>query len=588
MTETQGQPRQERIVVETEPQRKPKLPSKFALRMIAAASGVDPKRKPNPIFPDNGLSIVERYFVHTPKSQPQVIMMVGGKMQFPRSAQRYSYNRLVEILKIATAKHFRLCGTIDSKTHTVNLVGKTAADLKLNVDFTPYTGDYKIAAMNALNYQYDLEDSTMPFWRTDIIGPREMDGNGFNRPAEWKEDAPTPEFYVFFSFHHSLGDGLATLAFAKTFMQICTAELLNKSYIDLKEVPLETKPPVLLDNLIRANVADIIFPATTLIKNQILYNGRLARFKRIFEPDQTRPSRIVSVHPEPQPESPRSDAGSPDMGEIVNRNPALQDRTNIQVIMIGPEEYKKIRDQCKANKTTLSCAMVVTALAAIKLTFQDRAKQKKLRMPNHQGWIVTSSMRHLIPESKLLMGGDKETDPGINLFGGYGASISDPKFKILESNKFWSRCRSVKQKIAKGAFPSMRRMKMMNWTFRHPKIWQFLQKKLDLNKVTRTYSIELANLGAWDAPWATSEDPWDDDRLRSSWFSGSINNSFVGARALMTMAVVTLDNDYSITVSYNTSSVSDQEAQTFMQHFRKGMAKIAESSPKLKVDELFQ
>lgn len=196
-------------------------------------------------------------------------------------------------------------------------------------------------------------------------------------------------------------------------------------------------------------------------------------------------------------------------------------------------------------------------------------------------------MRHLLPNSQLLDGADKQTDPSLMTFGGYGSSISDPKLRIVESTDFWKQCRRVRKSIGKQFFPSMRRMKLMNWIHRHPKIWKFFEEKTDLRKITRTYSIELANLGAWEHPCAKSDASEDDNRTRCTWFTGSINNSFAGARALFSLGVVTLDTDLSITISYNVSSVSEQEADLFAAALKNTLIRIEGASSKgIKVGDI--
>ena len=52
--------------------RKKTLIQKIGLFQVRVASGINPGRKLKHIFPENGMSVVERYFVHTPAGQPQV------------------------------------------------------------------------------------------------------------------------------------------------------------------------------------------------------------------------------------------------------------------------------------------------------------------------------------------------------------------------------------------------------------------------------------------------------------------------------------------------------------------------------------
>lgn len=331
---------------------------------------------------------------------------------------------------------------------------------------------------------------------------------------------------------------------------------------------------------------------------------RLAKFKTIFE------SKLESLQPAPlfvqtsgtsktQQElfesspltadpSPGNSISSPKITQFLDQIPGVADRTSQRFLFFDGNFSTDLRTQCKANGTTIASALIVIGLAAVKVTFAARISEKGMKMPRHQGWIVTSSMRHLLPNSKLLEGSDKQTDPSLMTFGGYGGSISNPKLKVIDSTNFWKQCRLVRKSIGQQFFPSMRRMKLMNWVHRHPRIWNWLETKADLKKATRTYSVELANLGAWDHPCATSQSPPDDDRVRCTWFSGSLNNSFIGARALFSIGVVTLDNDLSITIAYNSATISEADADLFASTFKNGLVHIqSQETKKIRVRELF-
>ena len=518
-------------------------------------------------------------------------MMVGGRFNFPSEALRYSANRLNDILKMSAAEHYRLSSTVNAQDHTVNLMGTTAADLKLNCIFTPEKdkNTHREVARQALNWQYDLNDPTAPLWRCDFVGPAEMSGDGFPRPSNFKAGDSTPECAIYFSFNHCLGDGLSMLALARTFMRLCVVENLNKSVIDLSQIPLQSKPPSLLDNLMNPGLLDVIAPAASLITHQLRHQNRFQKFKRVFDDSLVVMDSSSPVSPN-SPGSPASpEINSPDLSAIIKVHPELSTgTTSLRTIMVRGDDSSNFRKACKVNKTSISSTLIVLGLATVRHTFSSKAEEKKLKLPRHQGWIVTSSMRPLLPESKLLDGADKQTDPSLMIFGGYGASISNPKLKVIDSSDFWNRCRKVNKGIKGGFFPSMRRMKLMNWTFRRPKIWNFLQKRANLKKMTRTYSIELANIGAWDSPWANDESPLTDDRLRSTWFSGSINNSFDGARALVTLGVVCCGNDLSITFCYNESTFSPKEMDEFVENFKYALYKITKFQGKLVTSDLKQ
>jgi hypothetical protein len=283
--------------------------------------------------------------------------------------------------------------------------------------------------------------------------------------------------------------------------------------------------------------------------------------------------------------TPSTSSPSPETKSTGNSN----HKTSQRFLFFDGDYSTSLRKNCKANGTTIASALIVIALGAIRSTFATVLKERNIRMPSSQGWIVTSSMRHLLPNSKLLEGSDKQEDPSLMTFGGYGGSISDPKLRVVEGTKFWKQCRSVRRTIGKQFFPSMRKMKLMNWVHRHPRIWKYLEKKADLEAVTRTYSVELANLGAWNNPCANSSAHEDDERVRSSWFCGSLNNSFLGARALFSLGVVTLDNDLSITIAYNCATITEEQADDFAAMFKSALNIIlSQDSKDIKIGELYK
>jgi hypothetical protein len=137
-------------------------------------------------------------------------------------------------------------------------------------------------------------------------------------------------------------------------------------------------------------------------------------------------------------------------------------------------------------------------------------------------------MRHLLPNSKLLFGADKQTDPSIDVFGGYAGSVANANLKLSDSNDFWERCRTVRRGIITNFRASLNRLKLANFLYRRPKLFEWIQSKVQIDKFSRQFSVELANLGAWDCPLANQDSPEEDPRLRLQGFGGMLNSSFDG------------------------------------------------------------
>ncbi|KAI8924017.1 hypothetical protein BC831DRAFT_467991 [Entophlyctis helioformis] len=262
-------------------------------------------------------------------------------------------------------------------------------------------------------------------------------------------------------------------------------------------------------------------------------------------------------------------------------------RTSTRLTIFDAAFVSDLRQSAKKNKTTIAAVLIVASLAAIRSTFAAAAKTLGCPLPDRQGWVVTTSMRHLIPGSQLLAGGDKQTDPSTRIFGGYGGSVTDPSLGVSPKADFWDRCRNVRRRIGSGLFTSMRRMKLANWVYRHPAVYRFLESKADLAKMTRAYSVELANLGAWDYMTATPDSVSDTDtRFRLDKFGGALSSAFVGARALFSLGVITLGSDMSVTVSYDCAAVSEPEAEAFVGHLRRMLGQLRSMAGKVRVGDL--
>lgn len=136
--------------------------------------------------------------------------------------------------------------------------------MKLNIQFTEDTKaeTYKNVIRDAVNNRYDI-NAEIPLWQTDIVGPKEMKGDGYLLP-ETEEEALergvpfNPEFYILFSFNHCLGDGLSMLAFARTYFAKLNVNVLNKENLFLETVQVSNVPPPLLDNFISTSFFGII------------------------------------------------------------------------------------------------------------------------------------------------------------------------------------------------------------------------------------------------------------------------------------------------------------------------------------------
>jgi hypothetical protein len=225
--------------------------------------------------------------------------------------------------------------------------------------------------------------------------------------------------------------------------------------------------------------------------------------------------------------------GSYDDIETVNeledsKTEQNQRLTSTRFIFFDEQFVATLRKNAKKEGTTIAAVLVVMALSAVRTAFSQVKKFKKKKFPDRQGWVVTNSMRHLLPNSKLLYGADKQTDPSVNVFGGYAGSLANASLKLCDKHDFWERSRTVRRGIITSFRTSLTRLKFANYIYRRPKLFNFIKKRVQLDKLSRQFSVELANLGAWDAPTATPVASAEDMRLRLEHFGGIINSSFDG------------------------------------------------------------
>jgi hypothetical protein len=282
------------------------------------------------------------------------------------------------------------------------------------------------------------------------------------------------------------------------------------------------------------------------------------------------------------PDTERSSGNNSSQHQLNEPPKKSSDRTFVKYLFVDEKFSEGLRKNCKKNKTTLTAAIVVIALAAVRYTFSDRTSSLE-KFPKYLSWIVTSSMRHLLPESRLLFGAEKNGDPGLSVVGSYGGSVLDPKMKVNDKSKFWDRARKVRAKISSEFFPSMRRQKLLNWVYRKPKLWKYLGAKTgifldaDLESVTRTYAVEVANLGAWQSPCSLPTVDPTDPKARMTWFAGTASNSFKGARSVVFVSLITIGTDLGISAAFNSPTISEAEAEQFMAIFTKYLEQARQS-----------
>ncbi|TPX77019.1 hypothetical protein CcCBS67573_g01684 [Chytriomyces confervae] len=587
------------------------------------------------VVESNGLSITERFFFKTAPDKQQVLMCISLRVRMPKQTDP-SPARIIDLLRIAQAKHYRLSSWVDHETLGALPFCEKAKDLPTNYRFLERKHDQEWLEVyhDEINTNFDTDDVTRPLWRTAIVLPKEWmpvpgtevyekqtpivpehrlkkenpifyDRNATGFGLVIPESAPDAKtFDIMFTFHHCLGDGLSMFAFARTFLECTDLAHFTADDLKLDQIDVSMDPPPVLDNLFNPNVLEIVPAAMGMA-----FSALGKKKKRLGHTDENpgpaptglplpsstaKPNGGPTPSPEPPFENDENDlpsrASSPveqiTMGPLTKTGTG---HTNVRFLHFNADFTNTLRKRAKSEKTSMAAVLVVASLAACRAVFIHGVKRDggdlSKQVPKNQGWVVTNSIRHILPQSKLLEGGDRETDEALKVFGGYAGSVSN-NLKIKDDSHIWDRCRYIKRSILTSFRASIQRMKVANYAYRHPKIWKAAEKRVDLSKLSRMFSCEVANLGAWEYPCATPDAPDTDERVRLDYFGGGLNASFDGSRGLFSLGIITLGGNMNVAVCYDTKSVLPDEAEVFFRAFTQTLKRMSEAGHKATVADM--
>ncbi|KAI8847976.1 hypothetical protein BC829DRAFT_395147 [Chytridium lagenaria] len=510
-----------------------------------------------------------------------------------------------------------------------------AKDLPLNYRFIRRKNRdmWKHVYEEEINSNFDVNDASKPLWRNAIILPDELmpketdelmlsssqlnltaippapvvqvtdhdesDPKGKGPAADNAGVTPTlygredPEivdgeqyFEIMFTFHHCLGDGLSMFAYARTFLECADATHLNADDLHLENIPVVTVPPPLIDNLLDPWFMEVVPKGRRFKGRKATGDEAVAKAERpTAVVKKERRVRLLRAGRSPSP----APSGTSEVEEVVNAGamvPVITGETSlpkqinsaytrVRFLWFDAEFISALRKKAKSEGTTIAAVLVVASLAAVRTSFASLPKYAKKALPSHQGWVVTNSVRHMLPMSNLIKGGDREIDEGLKLFGGYAGSVTNSSLLLEDTSDVWERCRVVRKSISKCFRDSIQRMKLMNYCYRHPALWRMIEKKVDLAKLSRSYSVEVANLGAWEYPAAPP--------VRLDHFGGVVNSSFDGVRGLFTVGVITLGGAMRSLLGYDMASVHEKDADVFLNSLCEGLRKLKDSEGKVNV-----
>ncbi|KAJ3414432.1 hypothetical protein HDV05_006613 [Chytridiales sp. JEL 0842] len=590
--------------------------------------------KPLRIHPA-GLSSIERIFYKSPPSKPQVLICFVARFSCPSKIPTIHPARIVDILRISGAQHYRLSSYIDPVSCVVKPLAKNAKELPVNYRFVARKSvdSWREALHDEVNTNFEVAgDVKKPLWRSCIILPQELvptsgplldNSQPFlpssNETRDRLKNIITSEslttkgfdykpigsqnnyFEIIFTFHHCLGDGLSAFSFCRTFSQFIDDTHMNAEFIDLESVKVSDEPPVNFDSLFNPWLVEVIPVAFGMAFNTLLRKNKMRKRLKASKAGggggagHTREASISSNLSNNTTTAKKGnegvDAESPVTPtslrsvEVAGGNPYTRTRG----LYFDADFMSTLRTVCRTNKTTVSSLLLVIALCATRTYFASSPKYTGRKIPNHQGWVCTTSLRHLLPNSTLMKGGHRETDPSVKIFGGYAGSIASDSFKILDTSNIWERSRAASRALRVGYRTSIGRMKLVNYLYRRPQIWERIQARTDLSKFSRRYSIEVANLGAWDNP---AGEPGlkgeEENKLMLDHWYGTASAAFDGVRALFSLGSLTVNGRMGMGISYDATVVSEEEADIFLRAFTEGLKKAGEAGKRATVGEIRQ
>ncbi|KAJ8324123.1 hypothetical protein O5D80_007329 [Batrachochytrium dendrobatidis] len=591
----------------------------FVLKMIAATASMNGKK--HQLFADSSLGAIERVVHQTPETSDQMLMSLFLRLRLPPQVNRISEQRILDLIRLAQAKHYRLASYVDHTTYDTVLFGNKAADLPLLSRFVSSDDGsaheiWQRVVTEEINSKFDLRDPTTPLWRVAIIGTGAIAGNGIQLvPSSEQPDCigssvatSSIVFDLIFTFHHCLGDGLSMLAFARTLLAECTTANYNAESLHLDQVSVVANPPVLLDNYIKPSFFGIVPALVVLLFTHGPFQ-KLHRFKDLIsasqpskalanslsrasissdtpllsdETDENLQSHDVATHVDSD-DITTSDTSSTCEPLSSTKKELAHDRlrTKVRFLQYDAAFTANLIQCTRTTKTTVAAVLIVNALACVRAVFADIAKSTGQPLPKHQGWIATTSFRHLVPESMLLYGADKHTDPATMLFGLYAGSMSESSVGIDDHYEFWERCRRIKRTLGGGSghLDAIRRIKLLNWIWRTPWMYRRAINRIHFKQMSQAYSVEVANLGAWEYPTVTESGSTDGMSSKEilEWFGGTLSASFEGSRGIFNLGIITLGKNMSIAVSYDCTVVSEDCAKTFIDLFDKTLKVACES-----------
>ncbi|RKO90454.1 hypothetical protein BDK51DRAFT_11863, partial [Blyttiomyces helicus] len=554
--------------------------------------------KGRPVIAANGLSITERIFYASKPGRPQVVMGIMIRLRPPPtlSPSKFTVTRIIDLLRLAAASHYRLISYIDPQTMLCHRLGNTVADFHLPHRIVPRgSGEdswrneatWETVFREEINRTFDTSDTSKPLWRVALIVPPEMmEGEGERRVGRVEGGALRPYVELMHTFHHCLGDGLSMFSFSRSFLDLCDKERFDVEDLKLGEVELTTVPPPVLDNLVNPSVFEVL-PVATGMAFRFLSGKRHRKFKGRVEGEA--PPTTTSTAPTEQKPLMAAPSTSVSTASLPTAVPIPRPLTNptsgtlTRFLWFDSDFISALRKKSKSEGTTIAAVLVVNALAAVRSTYATWDKYRRKPLPSRQGWVVTNSVRHMLPGSRLIHGADKQSDPASMVFGGYSGSVMNANLHLSDTHAFWERARVVRRAISKCLRSSIARLKLVNYVYRHPKLWAYVNSKADLAKMSRAYSVEVANLGAWDYPAALPTASPSDTRARLEHFAGVVNSSFDGVRGLFTLGVITLAGNMSIAVAYDASAVSEEDADVFVGAFAEGLRRVKEAEGRISI-----
>eukprot|EP01132_Coremiostelium_polycephalum_P003940 gene3940-4917_t len=398
------------------------------------------------------LGLLEKYQVSKQTTQVYGTLSLSGKVSIESADQRVNREYLLGVLVTAFQQ---LCNEIpqlsialtDINTATPKwlILNSIDFDRLLNVVTEPLlflndekNNDTTIITnhiQEELKLDFNLDDKTIPLWRIKII----------------TGDQVPNQFFMIWSFHHVIADGLST--------KILWNRLLNS--INGGDSTASTKTSTIIN--IRSNLLKIEPPFDQRTPHQPTITTLLpVLFKHLLLPSFIKKYFEVQYY--------------------TGENPAVKELHNTQVMIISvPKDItEELSKKCKQQNTSLHSAIYLTIIKSMLEVFGDN-----LTIRSDTPFSSRTYCDPPIPDTEVG-----------NFVGGFQRTGTYSLAQFSNEPSFYQECQKYKNELLANSISDIKTANMLKYVGEFPNKWnEFWHNRLTGCPNGRSATFEFSDLG---------------------------------------------------------------------------------------------